>query len=282
MKKTFNRILRAFALALSAALMCGVLAGCGSGYDKAEELYASGNFAEAFEIYEKMGDSEDAVRKAVDCEFFMALEESVLSRMESEGSGDSADLVNTELAYLDRFSNATMSNPELNALCDKYIEGLDLQKDSLDMRYEYENQIEWQRGEVYRLEVLKTLYDEYSFMRGNKEFEGNCVLAYEDQKAILDAYDAIEKDLDSQFGPNVWDYTGGGEVSLTVRNNTDYGYSTVYVVTFEDRNGKILESYEVEIEDIEPHSSYEVKAYYSDDSVYTFDWYNYYTDVKYE
>lgn len=278
--KDFKSAVRIGFLALVAALTCALLAGCsGQNYQKAEELYKSGDYSAALEAYEGLGDYEDSAKKANDCRFLVELETSILSRMEADDDEDWSTLVNTELAYLDQFRDTKFSTKKMKGLCSRYLEGLDLQKKSLDMEYEHERQIEWQRGMVYRYEVLKTLHDEYSFLNDNKEFKGTYVLGYEEEKALLDAYDAIEKDIDKQVESMPWSW-GYDSVSVTVKNRTNHEFSTVFDFVFKDESGKVIETGEAIVESVKPHSSYKATCYFVDQRVASAEWSNYYYDVR--
>lgn len=57
--------MKRFIVLLSAMILCLTLAGCsGSQYKKATELYEQGNYAEAGEIFSKLGNYEDSADKA--------------------------------------------------------------------------------------------------------------------------------------------------------------------------------------------------------------------------
>ena len=278
-------------------VMCFIFTGCDSSkYDKANMLYEEGKYREALELYQKLGDYEDSIDKVEVCkkqigmmenadnDFLKKIEESVLNRLSTtrKEDTDAKTLVNTELAYVEQFKDKTFYDEDLKALANKYIEGLYIQKEALKKEYIYEYQVDWQKGLVYRYEVLKALHDKYSFLTNNADFIGIYVSQYQDQKTLLDAYYAIEKDIDSQINDDNFEWNFDGyHFSCIVKNNTDYEYSTTFGIQFYDSNETMYESDETYIENIKPGSSY-VISFVLDDSNrcdhYT--WHNYYNDIK--
>lgn len=62
--------MKRFIVLLSAMILCLILAGCsGSQYKKATELYEQGNYAEAGEIFSKLGNYEDSADKVNECKY---------------------------------------------------------------------------------------------------------------------------------------------------------------------------------------------------------------------
>ena len=62
--------MKRFIVLFSAVILCLTLAGCsGSQYKKATELYEQGNYAEAGEIFSKLGNYEDSADKANECKY---------------------------------------------------------------------------------------------------------------------------------------------------------------------------------------------------------------------
>lgn len=279
--------------------LCLCLAACGEAdkYEKANNLLTSGEYSAALKIYEKLGDYENSKENADKCkkeigmrensdyEFLQKMEESIKERMEttSNENFDRSSVVNTELAHLEQFKDKTFYDPELKKLADKYIEGLNIQKEALKKEFEYEYQIEWQRGIVCRFDVLKSLYENYGFMKDDAKFIGTYVSKCDDERKLLEAYEAIEKDLDTQIQAtkNQW-YFDGIELSLTFKNNTKYEYSTCFEFAFFDSKGTKIGSNVDIIENIKPGSSYVVSVYVPNASRldhHTFN--NFYRDVKY-
>lgn len=278
--------------------MCFILTGCDSNkYKKANELFAREEYSEALELYQKLGDYEDSSEKVKVCEkeigmsvnadydFLEKLEQSILDRMETTSTEnfDRSAVVNTELSYVGSFIDKDFYDKELKEIAEKYIKGLNIQKDSLNKEYEYEYQIEWQRGTVYRFEALKEAYEKYGFLNDNDKFIGTYISRYEETKKLLEAYDAIEKDISEQTkDENFKWYYDDYEFYCTIKNNTEYTFSTVFEVFFYDENKVQFDSSTAYVENIKPNTSYKVSVYFDDpDKLTEFAWYNYYSDVKF-
>ena len=189
------------------------------------------------------------------------------------------------MAYIDKYRNATFYDPALKEIADKYINGLDIQRESLKNDTTYGQQIEWQRGIVYRFEALADLYHNYGFLEDNQEFIGTYVLQCEDQRSLLDAYDALEEDIGSQANADDFEWTldeSNYEFFCTLKNNTKYKFSTIFKVSYYDADNVIFETEEAYIENIMPNDSYKVSLYISEpENIAGFTWENYYVDVFY-
>lgn len=283
---------------ISIVILCFALTGCNSNkYEKANELFENGEYQAALEIYNKLDGYEDSSEKIAICEkeigmsthadydFLKKLEQSILERMETTSSEnfDRTSIVNTELSHLESFKDKEFYDAELKKIAEKYIKGLETQKESLSKEYEYEYQIEWQRGIVYRYEALKEAYDKYGFLKDNNKFVGTYISRYEDEKNLLEAYDAIEEDIGTQTKSEDFSwYYDDYEFYCTIKNNTDYTYSTVFEIFFYDEDNVQFDSGTAYIENIKPNSSYKVSFYLSNpNNLHEFTWYNYYDDVKY-
>lgn len=228
---------------------------------------------------------EKGMTENADYEFLAALEKSILDRLDSVSNTnyDNATVVNTELVYVEKFQDATFYDSELSVLANKYIEGLHIQKEALKKENAYEVQIEWQRGLVYRYEVLYDLFENYDFLADNTEFVGTYVSACADQRALLDAYDAIEADIGTQTTAEdfMW-WIDGNEFYCTLVNNTEYKFSTIFEIAFIDVDGVIFEEASAYIENITAGSSYKVSFYVSNpDQIDAVRWINYYDEVIY-
>ena len=135
-------------------------------YEIANAHFEKAEFKAALELYTELGEYEDAQDKVAYCErevgmtenadyaFLADIEASILNRMENSNTDDYSKLVNTELAYVEKYGDKEFYNAELKAIVDKYIEGLHAQKDALKKEMYFEYQIEWQRGmEIGRAHV---------------------------------------------------------------------------------------------------------------------------------
>ncbi len=141
---------------------------------------------------------------------------------------------------------------------------------------------------VLRYGVLANLYNEYGFLENNVDFIASYVMQYEEQTALLDAYNTIEADISSQLideNRNAIATLNGnydtGEVWYVVKNNTDYTYSTVFEFYFYDEDGLLLEENMTEITNIQPGTSYKTSVYVSCglDNISSHSFANFYTDV---
>lgn len=277
--------------------MCLVLVACDSSdYKKAEDLFRAGDYAAALEIYTALGEYEDAKDKAAYCErevgmtenadyaFLADIESSILGRMKAPEGADRTQLVNTELAYLEKYSDKTFYDTALKEIADKYIEGLYVQKESLKKDAIWEYQIEWQKGLVLRYEALTDLYKKYDFLSDNPEFVGTYVASLEDQQHLLNGYNAIEADLTEQM--NAEDFSwglskGGYHIYCTLKNNTEYTFGMFIDVSFYDADGVLFEKNTGYVEEVKPGETYIVEVYISDASrVERLGWVTYYDYVK--
>lgn len=265
-------------------------------FEVANAHFEKGEYKAALEIYTELGEYEDAKDKAAYCErevgmtenadyaFLADIESSVLGRLNAPDGSDRNQLVNTELAYLEKYSEKTFYDAELKALADKYIEGLHVQKEALkkDARWEY--QIEWQKGIVLRYEALTDLHNKYDFLSDNAEFIGAYVAEVENQRHILNGYNAIEADLTEQM--NAEDFTwklskGGYNIYCTLKNNTEYTFGLFIDVSFYDADKVLFETNTGYVEEVKPGESYVLEVYISDaDRVENFGWTTYYDYVK--
>ena len=288
-------------------------------YDEAVSLYNEGNYDEALPIFEELGDYSNAIETAkgckynlgieamdsfdwetavsyftgldyenskkmlTDCSFLLDIEYSVNRRLEmtAKETSDRRTIVNTELAYLEKYRTTNFFDSSLKKLARQYLAGLDTQLASLDSEYYYEYQIEWQQGLVDRYDVLNQLYNKYDFMRDNKDFVAMYISQYDDQQHLLSGYYAIEADLQKQYGDVDSGYfrQSGNYIILTLTNNTSYTFTSTWDFTFLDKNSTKLKTESVIVSDIKPGETYEVKAYNSDswDGV---SYYNYYGAIK--
>ncbi len=227
--------------------------------------------------------NDNSASNSIDNEFLSTIEESITWRMENSGSTSESTLVNTELAYLSKYTDETFSDENLKTLADKYIEGLNIQDEALEQEKYCDYQILWQEGRVYRFEVLSDLYNSYSFMSDNAEFIGTYVSDLEYEQNLYKAYTTIEEDIDTQV-PDL-DYYLYDEytIKFTLVNNTDYTFSSTFEINITDGDSTILENGEAYVDSVKPGQSYVVTYYATSDNLATsggIEWTNYYTDVS--
>ncbi len=339
-----NRSQKRRCLIAAVLLACACLTACASGsYNKAEELYVQGYYAAALELYEELGDHQDAPQKAnlcryhladalleqqnyeealpyyrqleghrdsddkaalceqqigmaanADNDFLAALEQSVADRLNTTAQGsETVDLkivVDTELAYLERFADAEFYDQRLCQLAAQYLEGLYEQQEALGETLRCDHDFSWLQGESDRLEALSCLYEEYGFMEEDVQFIANCVKQAEDAQTRLAAHKAIEDDIDEQTSFDAFEpeyeylYDDWGRFSFRLKNNTEYTYSTVFDFWFLTENNNLFWSDSVSIENIRPGESYtvavEVNLKDCDTEGMAWEWENYYTSFK--
>lgn len=271
-------------------------------YAMANGYFENTQYGKALALYEELGEYEESAEYTAICnkeigmtansdyDFLTDIEASVLGRMAAADGTSYTNLVNTELAYLEKYSEKSFYDDRLQEIASKYIDGLYIQRDALKTEYEYEHQLEWQRGMVLRYEALTYLYDEYDFLADNNSFVATYVMQYEDKKALLEAYEAIEADISAQthaadFSDKFESSYGGGTISFTLKNNTQYTYSTMFEFSFVSSEGTIFYSNSALIENIKPDQSYVVAVYVDFANCTTnqfhYLWNNYYVDVQY-
>lgn len=270
------------------ALECRYLLGIGAmnneDWGEAIDRFSGLDYKDSANLLEQCT-KEQGMHENADYNFLEDLESAVLDRMETvlTENYDNATAVNTELAKIEQYESEIFYDPALKAICDKYIGGLHTQQEALKKTHNSEIQVEWQNGLVSRYEALRDLYNEYGFLEDNSDFVGTYILQCDNQRALLDAYNAIEQDISTQVNAEdfMWNVTATG-ISCTIKNNTEYQYSTTFEMSFIDENGVIFETGSDDIENIFPGNSYEVSIYVSDpDRIFDAQWSNYYSDVKY-
>lgn len=216
--------------------------------------------------------NEDGLALLNDCEFMIAIEESILDRMEASDTTAWATLVNTELAYLEGFYKADFFDDNLQKLSKKYIDGLYTQKNSLSEEYAEDRQREWQRGAVTRFEALNELYENYSLCVDNKKFVGTYVANLEYQRKILNAEDEIWKMLTDQYKEDDRIAWQRYSLDITFENTTPYSFDIQFDYAMSEAiNIKSDGSYDlgkqfydgsVYIDMISPGESFVVSLYY--------------------
>lgn len=221
-----------------------------------------------------------------DKDFLSKMEESVTYRMENSDAvtdEDRKELVNTELAYLSEFGSLEFKDENLKKICTKYIEGLNKQKASFEEEFIGDQQMRWQEGMVLRFQALSELYKNYDFMKDNKEFIASYISKLEEEEKILKAMQEIEKDLQSQLDKiDCQVDTFNNTVSLTLKNNTKYTYSTEFEASIYDKNKNLIEQVTDYKENIKPNTKFKITFYSSDiKKMYSFDANGYTYDIKF-
>lgn len=292
-----KHILKQIVATTLAAVLCLSLTACGTdNYQKAEELYAAGDYAGALKLYTTLGDREDIKEKIAHCEreigmaeyadnaFLADIEASVLERISSNADGELTteelkNVVNAELTRLEKYSNEVFYNSDLADIADKYIKGLHSQMEYFDVFYLCEQQIVWYTGIVLRCEALNELYKNYDFMTDNKEFIDAYITSLEEKQEFLKKCKAVDADIIAQSETEDFGWFIDEEQKVlysTMKNNTEYTLDLIFRVSLLDENEVVYESYSTKAENIEPGKEYTVGVPVSDVdrlSVYEWDYY---------
>ena len=226
---------------------------------------------------------ESSEKMLMDCHFMMALEESVLYRMDitSQESWDERALISTELAYLDRFRTAEFYDVVLGIYAGTYIDGLDQQLESLNYGRRSAGQLNWYAGTVTQMQILDMLYRDFGFMEDNKDFVGTYVNQLEYYQKWLDAMNTLEvnghKRVKEPKGDEFY-------VEYYLKNDTMYTSTQTFYVTFwKDEEGKqMLGNSSVTVENIKPYKEYTVRVPVPatvQTVPYYFSWDNYYEEI---
>lgn len=263
-------------------------------YELGSDAIASGEWDTAINYLTNLDykNSPDLLAQAMDAkgmsenadnDFLSALESAVTDRINSVNNEnyDNKTIVNAELAYVEKYTDATFYDENLKSLAEKYIDGLNTQKDALRNGESSELQIEWQRGIVSRYEVLRDLYEQYDFLSNNTDFVAIYVSSCDDQKALLNAYEALDADIEKQMSADDFQwFIRGNEVYWTLKNNTDYTFSTTFNIALYGADDVRFDESIDNIENIPSGSSYTVSFYVgSPNRISSFDWSNYYDAV---
>ncbi len=230
-------------------------------------------------------DYKESEELLTDCSFMIDLKDSILRRMEinAKERSDLAQLVNTELAYVEKYSKASFNDATLKKLAKKYIDGLKKQKDALTEMYQWDYQDEWYNGLVDRYDVLNRLYTEYGFLSDNKDFIGEYVNQYDYYKKWLAAFNELEAMMNKQYSTSDYGRQDYQYLYFTFTNTTKYTYTNQMDYWIYDYEGKtLLDTVSIITEDIRPGDSFTVKLYVGG---YTNDWSlqqwgNWYPEIK--
>ncbi len=227
--------MKRFIVLLSAMILCLTLAGCsGSQYKKATELYEQGNYAEAGEIFSKLGNYEDSADKANECKYQEA--SALLQNSDYDAAkalfsalgdyGDSADKVK----FCDyKKAEKLLADDDYDA-AKAIFSALGSYENSADQVKEcdYEKAEELFNQEKYE-EALK-IYETISEYKTSKEriITINSKFLYETYGDIIDLLDN-----------GAWFFDGGynGDYAVVNRLTFNKEKATVTPITY-DGNGK--------------------------------------------
>lgn len=226
---------------------------------------------------------EKGMHEKSDYDFLNDVAVSVKERFSRPDGTAYSDLVNGELAHLDKYRNAEFYDDRLKELADMYLKGLDEQKSVAGQVLYADEQIMWQTGRVDRLTALNSLYEEYNLLQDDEEFVAAYILSFDEDRKLLDAYNDIENDLMSQVGENSENLKAsfdGTDVTLEFTNNTPHEYSIGADFTFYDSNGTVNSQNSITTPIIKPGSTYNLTVYVpSYDTFYGFEFETFYINV---
>ena len=228
-------------------------------YEEANKLVTEGKYKQAKKIYKGIKDYKDSKNRITDCDFLLAMEKSVVERMEEPDDADYGTLVDTELSYLEEFEEKDFGNAKIEGYYEDYLDGLNTQKESLKEDLLYDSDYGWQEGRVQRFEALDGLYNDFNFLKNNKKFVANYIKDLDYEKKLLKAYEKINSDLGAQFkdGDLSWNYEDY-YMEATVKNNTNYTYDITYFVTYTTDDNSIISKDSYSETEIAPGMSYTV------------------------
>lgn len=247
-----------------------VLGACSSKTDQVNKLYENGQYQEAVDLLETMDRDEEAEAIYIECnkhlkadyDFLDALEQSLSDRCsKEEDNSDNADilpLVNTELANLEKFKDAEFYDAELKELCDKYLEGLELQKEGCNEKTAADQFAKIEGGRIMREEVVADLYEKYGFCADNPDIIAACVTSLPEHKKTYNAFLEIESDIGQQVTGNTYTVEGvsDNEADVTFMNNTKYSFDGSLECFFLDANNNVVYNYVAYVSGVKPHESY--------------------------
>ena len=205
----------------------------GAEWAKAVDYLTGLNYSDSEQLL-KDATKEKGMTENADYSFLSDLEASVLRRMEKNAleRSDLVTMVETELAYVEKYENETFYDSELKKLAKQYIGGLHMQKDSFNEQWLEERQINWQEGLVTRYTVLNTLYEKYGFCDDNKDFIGTYINQLNSQKGLLKAYKDLQTFLETEVFTyeNIKEEWKNNYVTLTysIKNTTKYSFDVYF------------------------------------------------------
>lgn len=207
------------------------------------------------------GEEENA--STADKDFLAEIEATVLERMDTptNTNRERKIAVDAELYQISPFAEKEFLDAQLKQLAIQYIDGLKLQKEASEAEHDYEEPITWYEGLVTCYEVLNALHQSYDFLSDNSKFIATYVLQLNEMQALLTAYNAVGDDLSQQLTDGMLADYDGTNMSLPFSNNTEYEYSTIWKITYFDKNGNAVGTASAEVENISARQNYTVYLY---------------------
>ena len=204
---------------------------------------------------------ENSELMLTDCQFMIALQESVSRRMEmyTKENTDGRSLVSSEFAYLEKFRNAKFFDKEIQKQARKYLSGLDDQKKSFNYEMYYEYQRDWNTGLVARYEALDTLYRKYDFMADNYQFVGEFINQLSYHQHWLKAFNELEEHGCEETKDMAYKKP---YLTYYFKNNTEYRSDRVFNFSFWDKEHTTqVATTSVTVKDIQPYQEFVVRVY---------------------
>lgn len=247
-------------------------------WDMAIEYFTDLNYEDSEDLLEKCK-TEKGMHEKSDYDFLNTMSESIMKRYEkAENGGTVEDCVDLEIEMLGKFKNAEFFDKDLQALALSYIEGLEIEKESITLDQGFQ-QLRKQEGTAKRFATLKSLTDNYGLLEDNVDYRTNYYNKAEIEFSNYNALKAIEEDISKQFEGLVSEYVDYYTERIVLKNNTEYDYDMYMHFTFYDKNGTIIDTYEAFYENIKNGKKYNLDFYWPENAE-TFDWYTEEYNIK--
>lgn len=210
-------------------------------------------FMTALLILSACGNGDESKKDNVDQSFLNDIEKATAERWkladkeddtETDSKEHYTELVNTELDILSKYKDKQFNDVKLQALAEKYIEGLEKQSESLKyMNVDYLKYDElWSEGYDLRSTVLLQLQEEYNIELDEEEFadlktNAQIVNSEKEHKAKIDA---IIKNI--KFDAPVEEY-GWYKYSTVVENTSEVAIDYLEIeIDLMDKDGIVVDT----------------------------------------
>ena len=159
-------------------------------WDKAIELLNDIDYEDSKELLENAV-MQKGMHEYADYEFIDALEDALEYRLSTTADDSYETIINTELGRLQKYRDKAYYNEYIAYYVEKYIGGLEIQKDALNYDYS-EFQIKWQEGAAERYQVVAWLNEYFGAYEDNQEILDEYVFQLDTVKDTLEEYKAID------------------------------------------------------------------------------------------
>ena len=247
------------------------------------EAMEAHKWAEAESYFSEI-DYKDSKIMLTDCQFMQDLESSVLRRMEinAKEKSELTTIVNTELAYLEKYENASFYSKRLYSQALRYISGLKMQKTALEQIYQWKYQEYWYTGLLERYSALNVLYEEYDFLADNRDFIGQYINQYDYWKQWVEAFNALNAMFREAYFKEENHRQDSQYIYFTFTNTTKYTFTNQMDFWIYDYEGvNLLDTASIVTEDIRPGDTVTVKLYVGNYRTWLIKKYgNWYPEIK--